>query len=353
MVIIAGGGISGLYSANLLRRRGHEVILFESSDRFGGRALEGTLDGVSVKLGAGIVRERDHRLIALANALGTKITWMPGGATQHAVLKATQSLKERFELERLRRSLDNVSFDEFIGPDKSIYGMWGRTDMMLEDVTHVFTVYGLEDIDGSSKPIGFLSWTDFVAKLIESNKSLGIPMYLNARIDVTRATTACIVATTKSSTADLLPEVESWPFYRLYIKIAGPWNEKVPRVFQTGTPLQTIIEIDRSKGLLMAAYADGPTAVFWNRMSMADRLRTAKELLVSLGWDPSIEIVGSIDKFWSEGIHYVTAGSTRSFVDKISSVQGNLIFAGEMTALVNQGWVEGALESAERASLLL
>lgn len=34
---IVGGGISGLYSALLLRREGHQVTIFESSNRIGGR----------------------------------------------------------------------------------------------------------------------------------------------------------------------------------------------------------------------------------------------------------------------------------------------------------------------------
>jgi hypothetical protein len=348
-ILVVGGGISGLYTANMLKRvLGREVVLFEKSDRFGGRALESNLDGVPVKLGAGIVRERDHRLISLAKALGTKITWMPGSPTVPRVLAATQALKERFELTRLRSDVSKLSFDQFLGPDKSIYGLFGRTDMMMEDVTRVFTVYGLEDIDGSSKPIGFLSWTNFVDALVAANRALGIPMYLNSTIDLKRAKQLCVVATTKKSTADLLPEVQAWPFYRMYVKIEGPWNERMPRLLQTGTPLQTVIEIDRSKGLLMAAYADGLNAVYWNELPMSERLRRARDLLVELGWDPSIRIVGSIDKFWAEGIHYVQAGQSQSFAAKISSMQGNLVFGGELTALVNQGWVEGALESAER-----
>lgn len=368
-IVVAGGGLSGLFAAHLLRRRGHEVVLFEASDRFGGRALEATLDGTPVKLGAGVVRERDCRLIALAEALRVPIAWTtPSSSSSSAAaslssssgptaLAATQALRERFERARLLAppsELDSVTFDEFLGPDKSIYGLWGRTDMMREDVARVFTIYGLEDIDGSSKPVGFLRWTDLVARLVEANERLGVRLHRNARLDVRDARSLCVVATTKNGVGDMLPEVEAWPFYRLYLKLAGPWPADWPRVRPTGTLLQTVIAIDPSKGLLMAAYADGPAALAWQRMPRADRLRTARDVLVrELGWDPSIEVVASIDKFWAEGIHYVVAGGARAFAERVSAVQGNLVFAGEMTALVNQGWVEGALESAERASRLV
>lgn len=50
-VIVIGGGISGLASAGLLAREGHEVVLFEKSDQVGGRASSWDTDGFRFDLG--------------------------------------------------------------------------------------------------------------------------------------------------------------------------------------------------------------------------------------------------------------------------------------------------------------
>lgn len=356
-VVVVGGGISGLVAAYLVRKStGREVTLFEAADRFGGRALDQPFAGTHVKLGAGIVRERDTRVIQIAKELGIRITWMPGGTTNLKVLEASNLLKEQFELARATTDLTSVAFDDFIGPDKSIYGHWGRTDMMYEDVSRVFTVYGIEDIDGSSKPIGFLSWNDLVEKLVDANMRFGNKLYLNSTIDVHSIpeNQIGIIATTSKACKDLLPEVEPWPFYRLYVKIEGPWKESPFRIRTSNTIAQTIIEIDRSKGILMAAYADGYNALEWNKMSMDAKKFKAKEILVNhFGWDPTIRITDAIDKFWEEGIHYVPAGRTTQFAHRVTRMHKNIVFAGEMSAMVNQGWVEGAIEAAQRSASIV
>ncbi len=357
-IAVVGGGISGLVAAYLIKLRlGLDVVLFEGSNRFGGRALNAKFHDHDVRLGAGIVRERDHRVIQLSAMLNVPITWMPGGPTNRIVLERTSRLKEQFERDRLviaPETLNRMSFDEYIGADKSIYSTWGRSDMMLEDVTRVFTAYGLEDIDGSSKPIGFIDWNALVQRLVEENRKAGVTLVLNEPVDIRRAKTLCVVATTKQATHDLVPEVQSWPFYRLYVKIEGPWKTDQLRITTSDTIAQTVIEIDREAGILMVAYADGYNALEWSRYDMATKMDMAREILIGrLGWDPSIRITDAIDKFWIEGIHYVPAGKTRDFVRRVNQINGNLVFAGEMTAMINQGWVEGAIESAQNAVRLL
>ena len=46
-VVIVGGGLGGLYSAYLLKRAGVSFILFEASERFGGRILSKHNAGVA------------------------------------------------------------------------------------------------------------------------------------------------------------------------------------------------------------------------------------------------------------------------------------------------------------------
>ncbi|WP_347338851.1 FAD-dependent oxidoreductase [Mycolicibacterium sp. P9-64] len=64
-VAVVGGGLSGLAAARELHRRGIEVVVLESGDRLGGRAMsETTVLGSRVDLGGQWIGHDHHRLMA-------------------------------------------------------------------------------------------------------------------------------------------------------------------------------------------------------------------------------------------------------------------------------------------------
>ena len=69
-VAVVGGGITGLSCAWFLQERGHEVVVYEASDRVGGKLLTGTIGGVPVELGADSFLPRDELPLELCRALG-------------------------------------------------------------------------------------------------------------------------------------------------------------------------------------------------------------------------------------------------------------------------------------------
>lgn len=70
-VAVVGGGLSGLTAARELHRRGIEVVVLESGDRLGGRAMsETTVLGSRVDLGGQWIGHDHHRLMALAKEQG-------------------------------------------------------------------------------------------------------------------------------------------------------------------------------------------------------------------------------------------------------------------------------------------
>jgi monoamine oxidase len=63
-VIVVGGGLAGLAAARDLHHAGRQVLVLEATDRMGGRAYTGRLDGVDVELGGAFVHWFQAHLFA-------------------------------------------------------------------------------------------------------------------------------------------------------------------------------------------------------------------------------------------------------------------------------------------------
>jgi oxygen-dependent protoporphyrinogen oxidase len=70
LVAVIGGGIAGLVAARDLSRAGLEVVVFEGSDRWGGKIDSAVLDGVRVDTGAESMLARRPEPVALVESLG-------------------------------------------------------------------------------------------------------------------------------------------------------------------------------------------------------------------------------------------------------------------------------------------
>lgn len=83
-VVVVGAGLSGLTAARELHRRGVDVLVLESADRTGGRAMaETTALGSRLDLGGQWIGHDHHRIMALAAELGaTRYPMHTGTAPQ-------------------------------------------------------------------------------------------------------------------------------------------------------------------------------------------------------------------------------------------------------------------------------
>lgn len=68
--VVVGGGIAGLYSARTLAMAGHDVVLFEASDRLGGLIHKASLGGVTFDIGAEAFAVSRHDSLLLVEDLG-------------------------------------------------------------------------------------------------------------------------------------------------------------------------------------------------------------------------------------------------------------------------------------------
>jgi monoamine oxidase len=79
-IVVIGAGLSGLYTARLLRELDADVLVVEAHDRVGGRTLTRTIDGARIDLGGQWIGPAQKRINLLASALGKKTfrTWSTG-----------------------------------------------------------------------------------------------------------------------------------------------------------------------------------------------------------------------------------------------------------------------------------
>jgi len=73
-VAVIGGGLAGLVTARALARLGHSVVVFERSDRVGGKCRTVEVEGRGYELGGTILFSSYHRVSRLLREVGTSPT---------------------------------------------------------------------------------------------------------------------------------------------------------------------------------------------------------------------------------------------------------------------------------------
>lgn len=72
-VCVVGGGIAGLISAYVLKKKGHDVVVYEKTDRVGGKCYTEDVEGGLYELGACSVCPTYTRTMKFARELGEKL----------------------------------------------------------------------------------------------------------------------------------------------------------------------------------------------------------------------------------------------------------------------------------------
>jgi glycine/D-amino acid oxidase-like deaminating enzyme len=394
-IIIVGSGISGLYSAYKIRKMYPElsVLILEKygSKWIGGRTNNESFYGTQIVSGAGIGRvKKDHLLFKLLNELD--IEYKP-----FTVQKAYASSVERIDIMKTVRFL-RTQYENYEKPPKTTFKDFatkhlgkatyqhfvvntGYTDYENEDVYDTLYHYGFDDLiagwTGAQIP-----WHELVERLLENigskrehvhttEKVVGIDGVLGDFSIMTEKghTYNCrkvIVATTITSVKELFPgmaiynQIHGQPFLRMYGKFSGKsaeiMRERVTvQTIVTGA-LYKIIPMDTEKGIYMIGYTDNAGALELRRYlenTTENREKWAREIEKALNIeDGSLGLTAIRDYYWPIGTHYYEPLDRRqfenreSFIQKAQNPMDGILVVGEMVSL-NQGWVQGALESVE------
>jgi len=390
-IIIIGGGMAGLYCAYRVLRKNPEtkILILEAESHLGGRAGGIPFHGVNIVSGAGVGRkEKDKRLIALLRDLGLSPPEFPVkphySDTIHPVCKLKKDIMElrKRYVSKIHRSM---TFKEFathiLGVEEyeNFVICSGYTDYENEDAYGTLYHYGFEDNYADWTAIG-VSWTDLIQKLADKigKKNILLSHKVSKIADLNRVmcqngksfeSETIILATTIESVLRLLPganskqslyrEIHGQSFLRVYGQFS---KESIPIMKQVCPvttvvpgPLHKIILINAEKGVYMIAYTDNKDSKIVDKYSE----NTAKNrdilcglLEIAFDLEPgSLSLLDMKNFFWPIGTHYYAPlkGNDQDRVEFIKKAQrpaDNVFVIGEMISL-NQGWVEGALESVE------
>lgn len=388
-VIIIGGGIAGLYTAYKLCEK-YNILLIERNKVLGGRASNTLFKDVSVVTGAGIGRKKkDNLLINLMNEFEFPIKefrvnhdYSYSGLTlsKDDFYKMFKQLRSEYIKKPICSTFKNFAIP-ILG--KKMYNEFiifnGFTDFENEDVFDTLFNYGMED--------NLFEWTGFSVpwkKLVEKMKcKIGLNnilldknvIQIQRLVDTTFSlklndntkvmTKNVVIATTIESVLSLVKvqrkfykQIKSQPFLRLYGKFTKDSALLIEKYIKTTTilqgPLQKIIPMDKEKGVYMISYSDNKNALFlkpYIENTKSNKIFLCNLLEDELGLSKNSLHLESIKGiYWESGTHYYLPNpseiSRQEFIHKAQRPMPGMFIVGEMISM-NQGWVEGALESVE------
>jgi hypothetical protein len=374
--IIIGAGISGLYTAYLIKKNNPntKILILESNNYIGGRMGIDTFFSTRIVTGAGIGRKnKDINLIKLLNEL--KITYNEFKVnTIHAknideidIKKIMKQLKTEYDTNKnIKKPLKFKTFaTEILGAKlyKNFLINSGYHDYENEDAYSVLTDYHMEY--NTSGWIGLsIPWEQLINKLVDIINIKNIKLkstvtkvnifdkevHVNNNLYLYKK---LVFATTISSIEKLLKlpmykQIKSQPFLRIYAKINSEYidiiKEKVPKTLIVSTLLYKIIPMNPNKGIYMIGYTDnnGAETLYKN----IKNIKYIEEMLAKSIDVPKIEIDKIKHYYWKEGTHYFIPYkfNKTEFINKAQHPKNNVFVVGECIS-EDQGWTEGAITS--------
>jgi hypothetical protein len=391
-VIIVGSGMSGLYTALLLKKYNSDISLLilekNSREHLGGRANTQEFYGTRIVIGAGIGRLKKDKLLAkLFRYFHIPIHTFD---VNHRVAvskyidvnKTMTLLKKNYEDENIidkrprtfasfaKSALGNAIYDRFIHSA-------GYTDYIHEDAYETIFEYGIEDNLGG--------WKAFSVPWRELGESMATEIGMNNFLfntevasishssDIVTVRTSnkktiigkkLVIASTIDTVRKLIPrpiydDIQGQPFLRVYGKFdkgsSDILRELIPMMTYVDFPIQKIIPMNAEKGVYMIVYNDNENAVTLKSKTenVAETRAFYERLLEKTLRLPnnSLHLLGIRAFYWNIGTHYYkplksTYQSREEFIYKAQRPENNIFVVGELISR-NQGWTEGALESVE------
>lgn len=333
---IVGAGVAGAYALYTilqkipLQSKRRRIAIIEATDRCGGRMYSASFAGRSVQLGAGVIRDRDERVLRLAKQLGLPIagpfTAMPGEIRSDGVVLASGVEEVRELIRDVVHSVERAGEAEVANTfpqhffhhltaseRKRLWASWGFSDMKEMDsymVIHHYSLYDVEGVGNFYSLVGEGGYANLVpailrrAKEVAKDRNVDLEWIMEVKIDEVQIedhkVTLC--ATTQASEATIVVRRCIWatnleglknvvfkvnnrlcenpfperlhavPFVRIYCKFdpQGPLVQhlKMVRMVRSDSSCGNVILIDQERGLVLAVYTDSERAKLWGATMM-------------------------------------------------------------------------------------
>jgi len=406
--LIAGGGIAGLYSALILIEKYQvapkDICIIEKSYRWGRRIH--TLDhtGMKYECGAGRFNAKHTLLMELINRYKLEDKMIPLSNDSRNVLllrddilqlaPVSQNMKRLLDLKIAREDLRMKTLrqlaTEVLGSEAAAileqefgyhddFAIGNAYDTMVEIRRNYGQQYyvlsgGLEQI---------------VERIVAELKKHGVQMELHKKlkgwkktadgfhINICDINSKCqvykseklILALDKSALEQIenlrcldvfLNSVVPSALTRIYAtfpqdKNGMMWFHGIPKT-HTNQPIQTFIPVSEKMGFCMISYSDGDNARMWQELFLQGRDVLTVELMKQvrrLFPDRTIPEPTWVEKLhWAKGVHlWRPFVNSETVYRKIQSPFPRVYICGEAYSRL-QGWIEGALETAEEVARL-
>lgn len=375
--IIIGGGISGLYSAYKIKQKYKDakVIILER-DTIGGRMNIYNFYGSNVNIGAGIGREsKDFLLIKLLKELDitfNKSKFIVNYSEDINKINFNSVIKElkKSYNEKYKSYTFKLFGNKILGPKlyKDFVKYIGYSDYEKEDIYETLYHYGFDDTVAGHN-ILFIKWNLLIDKLYKyaNHKKANIVKIIKNQDNFNIITdnkkefigNKIIIASTIDTVKKLLPKykfynnIKGQPFLMTYGKFDKKstiiMNNIINGYTVVNSPIKKIIPINKENGIYMITYTDNKDAIYFKN-HLEDKDFFCRELEKTLNID-SLKLIGIKSFYWNIGTHYYSPlsdefKSRNEFIRKCQNPEKNIFVVGELISL-NQGWIQGALESVE------
>ena len=399
--VIVGGGLAGLQVAEMLAKKGENVLLLEKYPAFGGRAATYREDGLQYEIGAGRIFHAHKRVAALVKRFGlhtypisTESDFEGKPNTFNSLFEPLRALLETLDSKTLAthtiRELVPRSYD----PILSMYPYTSEIDLLRADVAlPLFKPSEPMGAKGASAFYGIAEGIDRLATgLAEAAQAAGATLKNRHRVhDVKRAkdglfeiqgdygkkaeakpflfkASRVIIATCRCSLSDfsvlkgtpMLKQLATGALLRIYAVFPPDphsgkvWFDGLPKTVTAG-PLRYVIPIDPKKGLIMISYTDGADTDLWRSLEDTALETRILEETRALFPDKSIPAPTFLKKHdWPSGCTYWLPGDYDVSAASIAAHNPapGVYVVGESIS-TEQTWMEGALQSAETLLTLL
>ena len=399
-IIVVGGGIAGLYTAyNLSLLYPKKTIkIMEKSDILGGRVHTYKDRHFQVEAGAGRISSKNKLVLKLLDTLHLTDKLVPITNDFRIVDIKQPGVIQRSHLYSYlknvisnviedKTTLQNITFNDYIKMKLSkqesqyLLDFFGYTSeltvMNAYDSIQIMKTYFSKTSKYYILNGGLSQIVDSIVEILEtrlvniSRKTEVTNVIFDQNRKIFEITTknkkkeecfSCFFAVTKEVLEHIgifqpiykyLKYIETKPLCRIYAKYKTAWFKDLPKI-TTNSPLNYIIPIDPTEGIIMISYTDAKRADYWKRLYDDQGSSVLKRTIkgyISQTFDIETPLPVAIKMFyWEKGVAYFTKGFDSTTMTKKIMVPYSelpLFVCGENYSENNTAWIEGALDTSD------